>query len=120
MRKICNVLLLIKQHLAYNRSIVKGVLDMKEAKPITNIVLKHNEKQSLEEFAVVLESIAKKLKEKGDFTFTQGEKAISIAPGKMVKAEFEYTTKGNKHSFEIEFDWYEGEGVEEIKSMSIE
>ncbi|MCD8511952.1 MAG: amphi-Trp domain-containing protein [Bacillus sp. (in: Bacteria)] len=91
---------------------------MKEAKPVTNVVLKHKEKQTLEEFAVVLESIAKKLKEKGEFTFTQGGEAISIAPGRIIKAEYEYTTKGNKHSFEIEIDWYEGE--EELKSMSIE
>lgn len=93
---------------------------MKEAKPITNVVLKHKEKQSLEEFAIVLETIAKKLKERGEFTFTQGEEAISIAPGKVVKAEFQYTTKSNKHSFEIEFDWYEGEEAEKIKTMGIE
>ena len=38
----------------------------------------------------------------------QGTEQVIVAPSDQVKVSYEYTKKGDKHSFEIEFDWYEG------------
>jgi amphi-Trp domain-containing protein len=91
---------------------------MREPKPMTEILIDYEEKQSLVAFATTLETIAKKLKEQGSFQFVQGTKAISITPSEQLKVEYSYTKKADKHSFEIEFYWSEGQ--KEIPSMSIE
>lgn len=89
----------------------------KGTKPLTNVLIKHKEKQELLQFANILETIAQKLKQEGQFTFMQGEKEVVVKPSQSVKVEYEYTTKGDKHSFEIEFDWFEGDQGD--KSMKI-
>lgn len=86
-------------------------------KPITEVLIDHEEKQSLDTFATTLETIAKKLKSEGHFDFVQGTESITVTPSETIKVEYEYTKKADKHSFEIEFDWYEGEKAH--KSMSI-
>ncbi|MBM4761228.1 amphi-Trp domain-containing protein [Bacillus sp. B15-48] len=87
-------------------------------KPVTEVLLKHKEQQSTVEFATMLEKIAEKLKTEGQFTFVQGEEQILVQPASQVKVEYKYTQRGDKHSFEIEFDWYTGESQQ--KSMGIE
>lgn len=87
-------------------------------KPVTKVLIDYEEKQSLVAFATTLETIAKKLKEDGAFHFVQGEQTIPIIPGEMVEGEFKYEVKGDKHSFEIELEWYEG--VHAKQSMKIE
>lgn len=87
-------------------------------KPPKEVLIKHKQHQSVTEFAELLETIAKKLKEKQEFVFNQGEKSTVVQVGEQLKIEYEYTTRGNKHSFEIEFDWYTDK--EESKPMSIE
>ncbi|WP_216829534.1 amphi-Trp domain-containing protein [Alkalihalobacterium elongatum] len=83
---------------------------MNEAGKIpTQIIFKHKEQQGINEFAEVLETIAKKLREEGQFVFMQGEEEVQVKPSQRLKVEYEYSTKGDKHSFEIEFDWIEGE-----------
>lgn len=62
--------------------------------------------QDLDEFATTLETIAKKLREEGKFTFTQGDEAIEIEPSQNVKVEYEYEIEDGEHEFEIEFEWY--------------
>lgn len=78
-------------------------------KPVTKVLINHKQKQDLNEFATILETIAQKLRQEGQFTFMQGTEEVVVQPSQVVKVEFEYTTKGDKHSFEIEFDWYEGD-----------
>lgn len=78
-------------------------------KPVTQVVLKHKEHQDVQQFATMLERIAQKLKEEGKFTFVQGTEQIDVSPTDHLKVEYEYRVKGDKHSFEIEFDWYTGE-----------
>lgn len=73
--------------------------------PVTVVLLKHKEQQSLEQFATMLEKIAQKLREEGQFTFIQGDKQIQVTPSNELKVSYEYSKKSNKHSFEIEFDW---------------
>ncbi|WP_100403548.1 amphi-Trp domain-containing protein [Bacillus sp. FJAT-42315] len=91
---------------------------MKQAnKPVTKVLIKHKEPQNLHEFASMLETIAKKLKEDQQFVFLQGNEEIEVKPDNTVKVEYQYTTKGDKHSFEIEFDWYVGEKA--TKTISI-
>ncbi len=85
---------------------------------MTEVLINHEEKQSLVTFATTLEIIAKKLKEQGSFQFVQGTKAISITPSKQLTVEYGYTKKADKHSFEIEFKWSEGQ--KELPLMSIE
>ena len=81
---------------------------MQMNKPLTEVILKHKEHQGVEEFAVTLEKIAQKLREDGKFTFIQGSKQIHISPNDQLKVTYEYVIKGDKHSFEIQFDWLEG------------
>lgn len=78
-------------------------------KPATQVILKHKEHQDVQQFAAMLEKIAQKLKEEGQFTFIQGAEQITVSPTDHLKVEYEYTVKGDKHSFEIEFDWFTGE-----------
>lgn len=78
-------------------------------KPGTKVLLRHKEQQSTAEFATMLEKIAQKLKETGQFTFVQGEEQIQVQPSGQIKAEYKYEVKGDKHEFEIEFEWYTGE-----------
>lgn len=90
----------------------------KQNKPMTEVILKHKERQSVAEFAATLETIAKKLKENGEFTFVQDAEPTVVSPSEQLKIEYSYTKKGDKHSFEIEFDWYTGK--ETPKKMTIE
>lgn len=89
----------------------------KQNKPMTEVILKHKER-SVAEFAATLETIAKKLKENGEFTFVQDTEPTVVSPSEQLKIEYSYTKKGDKHSFEIEFDWYTG--TETPKKMTIE
>lgn len=93
---------------------------MNQTKPITEVLLKHKEHQSLEEFAATLEKIASKLRTEGKFTFVQDTQQKVVAPTGQVKVEYEYTKKGDKHKFEIEFDWMEGVESPKKSDMSIE
>jgi amphi-Trp domain-containing protein len=81
---------------------------MQPNKPITEVLLKHKEQQSVQEFAMILEEIAQKLKVEKKFTFVQGTEQTIVSPTGQLKVEYEYTKKGDRHSFEIEFDWREG------------
>lgn len=77
-------------------------------KPTRQILIKHKEQQSIQDFAAMLEKIAQNLREKGKFTFVQGTEQIEVSPAELIKAEYEYVVNGDKHEFEIEFEWYEG------------
>ncbi len=89
-------------------------------KPVTEVLIDHEEKQTLVAFATTLETIAKKLKEDGQFHFVQGTEAIPILPTEHITAEYKYEKKGDKHSFEIELEWYEGEKIVKSQGISIE
>lgn len=78
-------------------------------KPTKEVLIDYEENQTLVAFATTLEIIAKKLKEEGQFTFTQGTKHFTITPNAELEAEFKYEKKGSKHSFEIEFEWDEND-----------
>lgn len=82
---------------------------MVEQKPVTEVLLDREERQTLLEFAETLETIARKLKEKGAFTLTEGKREIVVEPADTLKVEYSYEKKGDKHSFEIEFDWRTGD-----------
>lgn len=88
-----------------------------QPKPVTEVLVKHKEHQSLQEFANMLETIAKKLREDEQFIFMQGNEQVEVKPASQVKVEYQYTLKGDKHSFEIEFDWYTGDKA--TKTMGI-
>ena len=92
---------------------------MKANKPVTEVLLKHKEYQQVEQFAKTLEIIAQKLRDEGQFTFKQGSEQIIVIPNSDLKVSYEYTKKGAKHSFEIEFDWTEG-GTAKYAKMAIE
>lgn len=91
---------------------------MEPTKPAKQVLIKHKEHQNVQEFAAMLERIAQKLREEGKFTFVQGTEQIEVTPAEQIKAEYEYIVKGDKHEFEIEFEWYTGDP--EPKTMSIE
>ncbi|NCU18057.1 amphi-Trp domain-containing protein [Pallidibacillus pasinlerensis] len=83
----------------------------------TQVLLKHKENQNLHQFVTTLETIAKRLREEQEFVFMQGNEEIVINPSDDIKVEFKYEVKGDKHSFEIEFDWYEGQGKKSMKIL---
>lgn len=91
---------------------------MVEQKPVTEVLLDREDRQTLVEFATTLETIARKLKEKGAFTLTEGEREILVNPADTLKVEYFYEKKGDKHSFEIEFDWRTGDQAS--KKMGIQ
>lgn len=91
---------------------------MEQTKPVRQVLVKHKEHQTVQEFAAMLEKIAQRLKEQGTFTFVQGTEQVEVTPSDQLKVDYEYTVKGDKHEFEIEFEWYEGERA--TKKMTIE
>lgn len=76
-----------------------------QPKPTKEILIDREEHQSLQEFATTLEIIAKKLKEEGTFTLVEGTKEVVVQPSEHLKVEYAYEKRGNKYSFEIEFNW---------------
>lgn len=86
-------------------------------KPVTQVLVDYEERQSLGELINTLETIAAKLREEGKFTLMQGKKEIVIQPSDRVKTELKYEVKGDKHSFEIEFEWYPGQGSQKMKIL---
>lgn len=60
---------------------------MVEQKPVTEVLLDRKDRQTLVEFATTLETIARKLKEKGAFTLTEGEREIFVNPADTLKVE---------------------------------
>lgn len=89
-----------------------------QEKPFTQVLIKHKEVQNLQDFATMLEKIAQKLKQEGKFTFIQGTEQIEVAPSNQLKVDYKYTVKGDKHEFEIEFEWSPNSKVE--NKMTIE
>ncbi|MGO2083121.1 amphi-Trp domain-containing protein [Vagococcus sp.] len=79
-----------------------------EKKKTTEVMIDREEKQTVAELALFLETMAIKLKEAQSFSFIEGDKQTLISPSDPLKVEYKYEKKGDKHSFEIEFDWYEG------------
>lgn len=65
----------------------------KPNKPVTEVLIKHKEQQSVEEFATMLEAIAQKLKENGEFTFVRGTEPTTVRPSEQLKIEYSYTKK---------------------------
>ena len=60
---------------------------------MTEVILKHKERQSVAEFAATLETIAEKLKENGEFTFVQGIEPTVVSPSEQLKIEYSYTKR---------------------------
>lgn len=84
---------------------------METSKPVKQVLIKHKERQNVQDFANMLETIAQKLKTEGKFTFVHGNEQIEVTPATEVEVEYEYIVKGNEHEFEIEFEWKPGEAV---------
>lgn len=82
---------------------------MKESeKNVTQKIVDVKQVQSKEEFASMLEKIAQRLKMDGHFILIDDHVEHIITPSNQLKVELSYEKKVDKHSFEIEFDWYEG------------
>lgn len=79
--------------------------EMKNSKVV---LVDHEEKMSLVQAAEFLETVAKKLREEGTFTLTQGEKTHEVTPASSVELEIKLEKQGDKHSFEVEIEWREG------------
>ncbi|MGY3750421.1 amphi-Trp domain-containing protein [Vagococcus acidifermentans] len=90
----------------------------KQNKPLTEVLIDREDHQTLLEFATTLEKIAEKLKTEGSFTMVEGTKENVIQPSEQLEVEYKYEKKGDKHSFEIEFEWYTGEKASQ--TMTIE
>lgn len=82
---------------------------MKEQKPAKNILIDYATNLTRNELADFLEKIAEKIRQEGSFTFVQNEQDVQINFAEQVKTEIEYEQQGDKHEFEIEIKWYEGQ-----------
>lgn len=82
---------------------------MKEQKPTKNVLIDYAANLTQNELADFLAKIAEKIRQEGSFTFVQNEQDVQIHFAKQVKTEIEYIQQGNKHEFEIEIKWYEGQ-----------
>ncbi|MBV7390882.1 amphi-Trp domain-containing protein [Enterococcus sp. ALS3] len=83
-------------------------------KPLTEVLVVRGEKQSLVEFSDFFLMIATRLKENGQFSIVEGEKTTIIAPDEPLEVELKYEKKYDKHQFEIEFEWLEGQSNEKL------
>lgn len=86
----------------------------------TRVIVKHEEKMSLEQAATLLESIAVKLKEEGTFTLNLGGTSEQITPAKNVELEIELEEKNGKYQLELELEWREGDDASQNQGISIE
>lgn len=75
----------------------------------SNILLKHEEKMSLEDAASLLESIAKKLREEGSVTINLGEQSETVTPAEQVKLEVELEESNGEYELEFELEWRESD-----------
>ncbi|MDV6378291.1 amphi-Trp domain-containing protein [Sporosarcina sp. GW1-11] len=78
------------------------------------VLVDHEEKMSLANAAEFLESLAKKLREEGTFTLTQGDQTHEVTPASSVELEIKLEKQGDKHTFEVELEWREGENDSSI------
>jgi len=79
------------------------------------VLMKHEERMSREQAAAILESVARKLKEKGSFTINIGEQSQTIEPAETVKLEIELEEKNGEYELEFELEWKAGDtGQEQI------
>ncbi len=87
----------------------QGPGNKKQNKPAKKILVDSEQVQNLQEFTSMLETLTSRLKEQGSFTITQGTEAVQVQPADQVEVEIKYEIKGDKHSFELELEWYEGQ-----------
>ncbi len=73
------------------------------------VLVDYEEKMALNQAAEFLESIAKKLREEGKFTITQGEKTHEVIPSSTVELEVKLEKQNDKNKFEVELEWRDGD-----------
>jgi len=73
------------------------------------VLMKHEERMSREQAASILESVARKLKEKGSFTINIGDQSQTIEPAETVKLEIELEEKNGEYELEFEIEWKVGD-----------
>lgn len=73
------------------------------------VLVDFEEKMSLTNAVTYFETISQKLKEEGSFTLTHNGKTIEIKPSSTVELEIKVEKQQDKHKFEIELEWTEGE-----------
>ncbi|KNE21157.1 amphi-Trp domain-containing protein [Virgibacillus pantothenticus] len=74
----------------------------------TNVLVKYKKKMERDQAAVMLQTIATKLKEEGSFTLHQGEQSQIVQPAESVTVEIELEERNGKYEFEFELEWHEG------------
>ena len=80
-----------------------------EKKSAKVILVDHEEKMSLANAAEFLETLAKKLREDGTFTLTQGGQNHGVTPASTVELEIKLEKEHDKYSFEVELEWRDGD-----------
>jgi len=87
------------------------------ANSTANVLIKHEEKMSREQAATLLESIAAKLKEKGELTINVGDQSETIEPAENVKLEIELEEKNGEYELEFEIEWKENDNGQQQLSI---
>lgn len=82
---------------------------MKEQKRTKKVLIDYATNLSRNELADFLEKIASKIRDEGSFTFVQNDQDVLVSFPENVKTEIEYEVQGDKHEFEIEVEWREGQ-----------
>lgn len=89
---------------------------MKQRKPKV-VHVDYEEKMSLDNAIAFLETIVTKLKEEKSFTLTVDGKSHHVSPASQVELEVKLEEENDKHAFEFELEWKEGQ---EGSSLSID
>lgn len=91
---------------------------MTNAKNPSKVVLvDYEERMSREKAATFLKTLAKRLREEGSFTLTQGEEKHEVSPSALVELEVKLKKENDKKKFEVVLEWND---VDKGLTLSIE
>lgn len=79
-----------------------------QGKPRKQVFVNVEEQRSVEDIGKFLVEIGQKLAGEGSFSLSQGGQSYQVAPSGQVELEVQYKTKGDKHTFEVEIEWWPG------------
>lgn len=86
-----------------------------EQKRQKEVLIDFEEKMSLANAAAYFESISRKLKEEGSFTLNLNGQTVEIKPSSTVELEIKVEKENDKHKFEMELEWIEGQVEQTLK-----
>lgn len=82
---------------------------MQEEKRQKTVHVDFEQRMSLDEAVQFLDTLVAKLKTEKSFTLTHAGQTYEVTPSQQVELEVKLQEKENKHQFELELEWIEGD-----------